>query len=101
MSRKVRWGVLGTASIAMRRVIPAMQQCESAEIAAIASRSLEKAKAAAKELSIPKAYGAYKKLIADPNIGVVLNPLPNHLHVEWSIRAASRGKHVLCEKPVS
>lgn len=101
MSRRVQWGVLSTASIAMRRVIPAMQQCENAEIAAIASRSLEKAEAAAKELAIPKAYGSYEEMIADREIEAIYVPLPNHLHVEWSIRAASRGKHVLCEKPIS
>lgn len=101
MSRRVQWGVLSTASIAMRRVIPAMQQCENAEIAAIASRSPEKAEAAAKELAIPKAYGSYEEMIADREIEAIYVPLPNHLHVEWSIRAASRGKHVLCEKPIS
>ena len=101
MSRNVKWGVLSTASIAVRCVIPAMQQCRSAEIIGIASRSLEKAKATAKELAIPKAYGSYDELIADPEIEAIYNPLPNDLHVELSIRAASHGKHVLCEKPVS
>jgi len=101
MTRKVKWGVLSTASIAVRRVIPAMQQCESAEIVAIASRSLEKAQVVAKGLGIPKAYGSYDELIADPEIEAIYNPLPNHLHVELSIRAASHGKHVLCEKPIS
>lgn len=101
MIRKVKWGVLSTASIAVRCVIPAMQQCQSAEIIGIASRSLEKAKTTAKELAIPKAYGSYDELIADPEIEAIYNPLPNHLHVELSIRAASQGKHVLCEKPIS
>ena len=78
-----------------------MQQCEFGEIAAICSRSLEKAKSAAKELSIPKAYGSYEALLADPEIDAIYNPLPNHLHGEWTIRAASHGKHVLCEKPVA
>jgi predicted dehydrogenase len=101
MPRKIRWGILGVASIAMRRVIPAMQQGEVTEISAIASRSLEKAQAAAKKLSIPKAYGSYDDLLADPDIDAVYNPLPNHLHVEWAIRAAFHRKHVLCEKPLS
>jgi len=101
MIRKVKWGILSSASIAIRRVIPAMLQCEWAEISAIASRSLDKAKAAASQFSIPKAYGSYEELFADSEIEAIYNPLPNHLHVEWSIRAASHGKHVLCEKPLS
>ena len=101
MSLKVKWGILSTASIAQRRVIPAMLQCQHSEIAAIASRSFDKAKAVANKFSIPKAYGSYEELFADSEIEAIYNPLPNHLHVEWSIRAASRGKHVLCEKPLS
>jgi predicted dehydrogenase len=101
MTKKVKWGILSTASIAQRRVLPAMLQCERAEIAAIASRSLHKAEAVAAEFSIPKVHGSYEALFADPEIEAVYNPLPNHLHVEWSIRAASHGKHVLCEKPIS
>jgi predicted dehydrogenase len=100
MTKKVKWGILSTASIAQRRVLPAMLQCELAEISAIASRSLDKAKEVAKTFSIPKAYGSYEELFADKEIDAIYNPLPNHLHVEWSIRAASRGKHVLVEKPV-
>jgi predicted dehydrogenase len=100
MIRKVKWGILSTASIATRRVIPAMLQCEWAEISAIASRSLDKAKAAASQFAIAKAYGSYEELFADQEIEAIYNPLPNHLHVEWSIRAASHGKHVLCEKPL-
>ena len=95
--RKIRWGVLGTAKIALTKVIPAMRQCEFAEITAIASRDLEKAKAA----GIAKAYGSYEALIADPEIDAVYIPLPNHLHVPWSIEAARAGKHVLCEKPIA
>ncbi len=98
--RKVRWGVLGAARIALNRVIPAMQQGEYSEVAAIASRDLEKADAAARQLGIPKAYGSYEELLADPEIEAIYNPLPNHLHVPLSIRAAEAGKHVLCEKPV-
>lgn len=101
MTKKVKWGILSTASIAERRVLPAMLGCELAELAAIASRSLDKAKAVAKKFSIPKTYGSYDELFNDPEIEVIYNPLPNHLHVEWSIRAASHGKHVLCEKPMS
>jgi predicted dehydrogenase len=101
MVHKVKWGILSTASIATRRVIPAMQQGEACEIVAIASRSLDKAKSVAAQHSIPKAYGSYDELLADPEIEAIYNPLPNHLHVEWSIRAASHRKHVLCEKPLS
>lgn len=98
--RKVRWGVLGVASIAVRRVIPAMQKGEWSEIAAIASRDARKAEQAARLLGIPKAYGSYAELLSDPNIEAIYNPLPNHLHVPWSCRAAEAGKHVLCEKPL-
>jgi predicted dehydrogenase len=101
MPRKIKWGILGVASIAMRRVIPAMQQATACEVAAIASRSLEKAQAAAKQTGIPKAFGSYEELLADPEIDAIYNPLPNHLHVEWSIRAAFHRKHVLCEKPIA
>src|SRR5580704_7620769 len=100
MARKVRWGILSAANIATKRVIPAMKQCELAEIAAIGSRSLEKAVVVAAEFAIPKMYGSYEELLADPEIDVIYNPLPNHLHAEWTIRAASAGKHVLCEKPI-
>ncbi len=98
--RKLRWGVLGVANIAVVKVIPAMQRGEWCEIAAIASRNLAKAQQAARQLGIPKAYGSYEELLADPNIDAVYNPLPNHLHVPWSIQAAQAGKHVLCEKPI-
>ncbi|HWD00752.1 MAG TPA: Gfo/Idh/MocA family oxidoreductase [Candidatus Sulfopaludibacter sp.] len=98
--KKVRWGVLGVARIATVKVIPAMQLGEYTEIAAIASRDIAKAQRAAAELNIPKAYGSYEELLADPEIDAIYNPLPNHLHVPWSIRAAEAGKHVLCEKPI-
>ncbi len=101
MSRKIRWGVLGIAKIAVEKVIPAMQRGEWCEIAGIASRDLKKAQAAASRLGIPKSYGSYEDLLADPDIDAVYNPLPNHLHVPWSARAAAAGKHVLCEKPVA
>ena len=86
--RKVKWGVLGVASIATRKVIPGMQKGQWSEIAAIASRDAEKAKRAADELGIAKAYGSYEELLADPEVEAIYNPLPNHLHVPWSIRAA-------------
>ena len=101
MSKKVRWGVLGVAKIATQKVIPAMQQGELSEITGIASRDLAKAQRAAADLKIPKSYGSYEDLVADPEIEAIYNPLPNHLHVPWSIRAAEAGKHVLCEKPIS
>ncbi len=99
--KKVRWGVLGAANIAIEKVLPAMQQGAYCDIAAIASRSLEKAQAAATRLGIPKAYGSYEELLADPEIDAIYNPLPNHLHVPWSIKALQAGKHVLCEKPIA
>jgi predicted dehydrogenase len=99
--RKVKWGVLGVARIAVDKVIPAMQHGEASEIVAIASRSLDRARAAADLLGIPTAYGSYAELLADPAVEAVYNPLPNHLHVPWSVRAAAAGKHVLCEKPVA
>src|SRR2546428_3568162 len=98
---KVKWGVLGAAAIATKKVIPGMKIGEWSEIAAIASRDLKKAKDAARKLGIAKAYGSYEELLADPEIEAVYNPLPNHLHVPWSVKAAEEGKHVLCEKPLS
>jgi predicted dehydrogenase len=100
MKNKVKWGVLGVADIAVKKVIPAMQRGEWCDIAGIASRDLKKAQQAAAELGIRKAYGSYEELLADPEIKAIYNPLPNHLHVPWSIRAAEAGKHVLCEKPI-
>ncbi|HVH70134.1 MAG TPA: Gfo/Idh/MocA family oxidoreductase, partial [Candidatus Dormibacteraeota bacterium] len=102
MSRqRVKWGVLGVAAIGVKKVIPAMQKGKWSEIAAIASRELPKAEKAAAQLGISKAYGSYQELLADPEIEAVYNPLPNHLHVPWSMKAAEAGKHVLCEKPIS
>src|SRR6266498_479258 len=101
MPNKVRWGVLSTADFGLRKSIPAMQKGEWSEVIAIASRDKSKAEAAAKTLGIPKAYGSYEELLADPEIDAIYNPLPNHLHVPWSIKAAEAGKHVLCEKPLS
>src|SRR5579884_3345686 len=101
MPEKVRWGVLSTADFALTKAIPGMKRGELTEIRAIASRDLSKAEAAAKRLGIAKAYGSYEQLLADPEIEVIYNPLPNHMHVPWSIKAAQAGKHVLCEKPLS
>src|SRR6202045_1629667 len=101
MNKKVAWGVLGVANIAVKKVLPAMQRGEGCQIAAMASRDLQKAERAAKELAIGKAYGAYEELLADPEGEAVYKPLANHLHVPWSIKAAEAGKHVLCEKPIS
>jgi predicted dehydrogenase len=99
--KKVRWGVLGAASIAMRKVIPGMQKGAYSEITAIASRDKKRAEEAAGKLGIAKAYGSYEELLRDGEIEAVYNPLPNHLHVPWSVKAAEAGKHVLCEKPIS
>jgi predicted dehydrogenase len=101
MPEAVRWGVLGAANIAVQKVIPGMQRCGLSRVAAIASRDLHKAQHAAQNLGIARAYGSYEELIADPEIEVVYIPLPNHLHVPWSTRAADAGKHVLCEKPIA
>ena len=101
MSSRIRWGVLGTAKIAVEKVIPAMQTSAACDVAAIASRDLAKAQAAAKTLAIRKAYRSYDELLADPEVDAVYIPLPNHLHVPLTIQAAERGKHVLCEKPIA
>ena len=97
---KVRWGIISTAKIGTEKVIPAMQLGDFCEVTAIASRNLDTAQTAAERLGIPKAYGSYEALLADPEIDAVYNPLPNHLHVPWSIKAMEAGKHVLVEKPI-
>jgi predicted dehydrogenase len=101
MTRKIPWGVLGVAKIGVEKVIPAMQLGAVSRIDAIASRDLEKAKTAAGQLGIARAYGSYEELLADPAIEAVYNPLPNELHIPWTLRALEAGKHVLCEKPVA
>jgi predicted dehydrogenase len=98
---KVRWGVLSTAAIGVKLVIPAMQKGEWSEVVAIASRDRHKAEETARMLGIARAYGSYEELLADPQVEAIYNPLPNQLHVPWSIKAAEAGKHVLCEKPLS
>ena len=101
MSKKLRWGVLSTAAIGTKKVVPGMQRGQFCAVTAIASRNLDKAREAATALGIPTAYGSYEELLADPNIDVIYNPLPNQLHVPLTIQAAEAGKHVLCEKPLA
>jgi predicted dehydrogenase len=101
MREKVQWGVMGVSKFATTKMIPALLRCEWAEVAGIASRDEAKAKSTAAGFGIRKAYGSYEELLADPEIEVIYNPLPNHMHVPWSIRAAEAAKHVLCEKPIS
>lgn len=98
--RKIRWGIISTAKIGVTKVIPGMQKSSLSEVVAISSRSAEGAQAAAGQLGIPTAHSSYEALLADPQVEAVYNPLPNHLHVEWTIKALEAGKHVLCEKPV-
>ncbi len=98
---KIRWGVLSTAQIGLEKVIPGMQSGAYCSIDAIASRDADRARQWAGKLGIPKAYGSYEDLLADPEIDAVYNPLPNHLHVPWTVKAAEAGKHVLCEKPIA
>ncbi len=97
---KIRWGILSTAKIGREKVIPAIQRGQLGAVTAIASRDLSRAKAVAAELGTEKAYGSYQELLADRNVDAVYIPLPNHLHVRWSMRALSAKKHVLCEKPI-
>jgi predicted dehydrogenase len=97
----LRWGILGVSMFATRRMVPAMQRGRDLTVAAIASRTKDKAEKAARELNIPRAYGSYAELLADPEIDAVYIPLPNHLHVPYAIKAAEAGKHVLCEKPIA
>ena len=99
--KKIKWGILSTAKIGIEKVIPAMQQSRHCEMVAIASRNQESASEAAKNLKIPKAYGSYEELLEDTSIDAVYIPLPNHMHVPWTIKALVAGKHVLCEKPIA
>lgn len=99
--KKIRWGILSTAKIGTERVIPAMQQSRNGVVAAIASRTQERAQRAADALDIPRAHGSYEALLADPEIDAIYNPLPNSMHAEWSIRCAEAGLPVLCEKPLA
>ena len=97
---KIRFGILSTANIGMEKVTPAIQKGKYCEVTAICSRSEESARKAADKLKISKAYGSYDALLSDPDIDAVYIPLPNHMHVDWSIKAMAAGKHVLCEKPI-
>jgi predicted dehydrogenase len=97
----LRFGVISTADIGVRKVIPAMQRADRCEVVAIASRDLDRARAAAAQLRIPRAYGTYEELLADAEVDAIYDPLPNHLHAEWTIAAAEAGKHVLGEKPLA
>lgn len=99
--KKVKWGVLGTASIARGCTIPGMQMAENCELYAIAGRSMEKAKQFQETFGFEKAYGSYEELLADEEIQAVYIPLPNNLHYEWCVKAMQAGKHVLCEKPLA
>jgi predicted dehydrogenase len=96
----VRWGVLSTSDFAQRKFIPGLLKSPLVQVAAIASRGVDRAQAVADRFDIPTAYGSYEELLADPTIDVIYNPLPNHLHVEWTRKAAEAGKHVMCEKPM-
>ncbi len=97
---KLRWGILSTAKIGLTALIPAIQSSRHGAVVAIASRDEDKARATAERLGIPTAHGSYDALLEDPSVDAVYNPLPNHLHVPWSIKALEAGKHVLCEKPI-
>ena len=97
----LRWGVLSTADIGRKKVIPGLLKADRCELVAIASRDATQARAVADEIGIPTAHGSYEALLADPAVDVVYIPLPNHLHAEWTVAAARAGKHVLCEKPLA
>src|SRR4051812_6982702 len=101
MADRLRWGILSTANIATEKVIPGLRRSVRSEVLAIASREDGRAAEVASRLDIPRAYGSYDALLADPDIDAVYIPLPNHLHAEWTIAAARAGKHVLCEKPLA
>jgi predicted dehydrogenase len=98
---RIRWGILSTSGFARNKVLPALRGCRHVELAAIASRDLGRARTVAAEFGIARAHGSYDALLADPEVDAVYNPLPNHLHVPWTIKALEAGKHVLCEKPIA
>jgi predicted dehydrogenase len=100
-SQRLRWGILSTANIARTKVVPGMQKAASCEVVAVGSCDLVAARRFADDLGIPRAHGSYEALLADPEVDVVYIPLPNHLHLKWTIAAAEAGKHVLCEKPLA
>ena len=98
---ELRWGIISTADIGRKKVVPAIQRAPRTRVVAIASRDIERGREYAAELSIPAVYGTYEELLADPNVDAVYIPLPNHMHSEWTMAAARAGKHVLCEKPLA
>jgi D-xylose 1-dehydrogenase (NADP+, D-xylono-1,5-lactone-forming) len=100
MSNRLRWGILGTAKINEALITP-LRMSPRNELVAVASRSLDKAQNYARNWKITRAYGSYEELLADTEVDVIYNSLPNHLHAEWTIRAAQAKKHVLCEKPIA
>src|SRR5689334_400770 len=101
LMRKIQWGILSTAKIGVNKVIPAMQKAQHGAVAALASRDPAKGRAIAQQLGIARVHESYEALLADPAVDAVYIPLPNHLHVPWSIKALEAGKHVLCEKPIA
>src|SRR5450631_1869979 len=98
---RVRWAVLGTSKYARQWIVPGLMKSPSLTVIAVSSRDKSKAESFASDLRIPKSYGSYEELLADPDIEVVYNPLPNHPHVPMTLKAARAGKHVLCEKPIA
>lgn len=101
MPEKLKFGVFSTAQIGLNRLIPAAKEAANAMVVAISSRDIAKARDAAAKLGIPRAYGSYEEVLRDPEVRAVINPLPNSMHCEWTIKAAEAGKHVLCEKPLA
>lgn len=100
-SEPVRWGILSTADIGLKKVIPGMRRSDAVDVVAIGSREADRAADAARRLGIPRSFGSYEDLLADADVEAVYIPLPNHLHHDWTIAAAEAGKHVLCEKPIA
>ena len=98
--KKISWGILSTSKFAIRATIPATQKSKYSQVIAIASRDIDRARTVAAQLGIPKTFGSYEALLSDPEIDAIYIPVPNHLHVEWTLRALKAGKHVLCEKPL-
>jgi predicted dehydrogenase len=99
--KTIKWGILSTAKIGRKHLIPAIQNCTHGSVQAIASRNSERADDVAGNFNIPVSYGTYEELLADKTIDAIYNPLPNHLHVPWTLKAMEAGKHVLCEKPIA
>lgn len=99
--QELNWGILSTSNFAHEFMVPALHQCAGLKVLAVGSRDAGRAAAFAAEHNVPRVHESYEALLADPEIDVIYNPLPNHMHVEWSIKAARAGKHVLCEKPLA